>query len=82
MRGVSACPDLQRRSVSDQQADLQVHQIQVCLQLSVEADTPHHFLPLTKKLRLLSDVTIAQVKQVNELPDDRQGGRVRVHWDR
>lgn len=60
---------LQRGSVPDQEADLQVHHVQVRLQLVVEADAPHHLLPQAQLLRLLSDVNVAQVEQVNKLPD-------------
>lgn len=74
--------DLQRGSVSDQEPDLQVHQVQIGLQLPVEADAPHHFLSQAQKLRLLSDVTVSQIEQVKELPDHRQGGRVRMHCER
>ncbi|KAG7218837.1 hypothetical protein INR49_019679, partial [Caranx melampygus] len=63
----------QRCSVPDQQADLQVHQVQVGLQLSVEADAPDNLLPQTQKLRLLSDVTVTQVEQMNKFSDHRQG---------
>lgn len=66
-----AGPYLQRSTVADQQPNLQVHQVQVGLQLSVEANASHHLLPQTQQLRLLSDVTIPEVEEVNELPDHR-----------
>ncbi|TNN23870.1 hypothetical protein EYF80_066008 [Liparis tanakae] len=53
--------------------------VQVRLQLPVGADAPHHLLPQAQLLRLLSDVGVSQVEQVNKGPDHRQRGRGRVH---
>lgn len=59
---------LQRDLVLHQQADLDVHEVQVVLQLLVGADFGDHLLAETHELQLLLEVLVAVVQQVDELP--------------
>lgn len=79
---VSPCvvSDLERDTVADQQADLQVHEVQVRLQLPVGADGAYHFLSQTQQLPLLADIFIPQFQQVGKLAHDRQRGGTGVHY--
>ena len=78
---------LQRDLVLHQQADLDVHQVEVVLQLLVGADVGHHLLAQPHQVQLLLEVLVAVVQQVDKLPNhshgrvvcaDCAGGRERV----
>lgn len=71
--------NLESDTVADQQTDLQVHKVQVCLQLSVGADGTHHLLPQAKQLPLLTDIIVPQFQQVGKLPHHRQRRSTGVH---
>lgn len=71
--------DLERDTVADQHADLQVHEVQVCLQLSVGADGAHHLLSEAQQLPLLADIVIPQFQQVGKLAHHRERGSSGVY---
>ena len=72
MRWPRSPPYLQRDPVLDQQPNLDVHEVQVTLQLPAGADPLHHLLLQPQHLRLLPEVVLALLQQVDEAPDDAQ----------
>ena len=67
---------LQRDLVLHQQADLDVHQVEVVLQLLVGADVGDHLLAQPHQVQLLLEVLVTVVQQVDELPNHAHGGVV------
>lgn len=65
---------LERDLVLHQQANLDVHQVEVVLQPLVGADVGHHLLAQAHHLQLLLEVLVAVVQQVDELPHHSHRG--------
>lgn len=68
-----AVADLQSDPVLHQQSDLNVHQVEVLLQLLTGPDLGHHLLPQPCHLQLLLEVQVALVQQVHKLAHNIQG---------
>lgn len=61
--------DLQRDPVLHQEPDLNVHQVQVFLQLLIAPDLRHYFLPQPGHLQLFLEIQVALVQQVYKFAD-------------
>ena len=61
--------DLQRDPVLHQEPDLDVHQVQILLQLLIAPDLGHHFLPQSGYLQLFLEIQVALVQQVYKFAD-------------
>lgn len=70
---------LQGDPVLDQQANLDVHEVEVLLQLLIRADLPDHFFLQLQQLRLSREVLLTLVQEVSEFPDHRKGRVACVH---
>lgn len=60
--------------VLHQQADLDVHQVQVVLQLLVGADVCDHLFTEPHQFQLLLEVLVTVIQQVDKLPHHRHWG--------
>lgn len=71
--------DLQCDPVLHQEPDLNVHQVQVFLQLLIASDLGHHFLPQSGYLQLFLEIQVALVQQVYKFADYSQWGVFRAN---
>lgn len=73
-------PHLQGDPVLDQQADLDVHEVEVLLELLIGPDLPNHFLLELQQLGLRQEVLLALIQEVGKFAHQAERRMGCVHW--